>query len=247
MTIETEANRVAYLGGDKETFEFNFIIPTEDDILVQLVDLDNNNTENLEYGKDYEVDGLGWPETEDGLEGEAGGTVTLTDGPISDDYKIIIQRKDMPFLQEYDLKNQGAYFLETLEKALDTQVMYLQQLGSSVNQSFVVESEPKTKDYMADFGTCRHRNIKLGASIAITLVFGGPGVYTLKINQDEKGGHVFAFTNDIRWLGGIEPGWLTDPESYCIIAFRYDGYVIDAMGDVFFGAPEDEPKCPEPE
>ena len=245
MTIETEANRVAYFGNNQESFDFNFIIPTSDDILVQLVNVSTGNVESLVYGEDYSVDGLGWPGTlEDGTEEPAGGTVTLSDGPISNSYMIIIQRKDMPFLQEYDLKNQGAYFLETLEKALDMQTMYLQQLGSSVNQSFVGESEPKTADYTADYTTCRHRNIKLGADIAITLVFPGPGVYTLKISQDETGGRVFALTNAIRWLGGIEPGWLTDAGTYCIIAFRYDGYVIDAMGDVFFGPPEDEPTCP---
>jgi len=245
MTIETEASRIAYLGNNQESFDFNFIIPTADDILVQLINLSTGDVQNLVYGEDYSVDGLGWPGTlADGTEEDPGGTVTLTDGPITSSYMIIIQRKDMPFLQEYDLKNQGAYFLETLEKALDTQVMYLQQLGTSVNQTFVVESEPKTADYTADFTTCRHRNIKLGASIAITLVFPGPGVYTLKISQDEAGGHVFAFTNPLRWLGGVEPGWHTDPDTYCIIAFRYDGYVIDAMGDVFFGPPEDEPTCP---
>lgn len=245
MTIETEASRISYFGNNQESFDFNFIIPSSDDILVQLINESTGDVENLVYGEDYSVDGLGWPGTkEDGTEEDPGGTVILTDGPISSSYRIIIQRKDMSFLQEYDLKNQGAYFLETLEKALDMQVMYLQQLGTSVNQTFVVESEPKTADYTADFTTCRHRNIKLGASIAITLVFPGPGVYTLKISQDEAGGHVFALTNPIRWLGGMEPGWYTDAETYCIIAFRYDGYVIDAMGDIFFGPPEDEPTCP---
>lgn len=86
-----------------------------------------------------------------------------------------------------------------------------------------------------DFFDWQHKNIMITDNILLTLDFPRGGIYSLKIHQDAVGGRTFTFTNTIHWLGNIEPGWITDPNSYCIISFRYDGITIDAIGDIVFG------------
>ena len=98
--------------GDDSTVEFSFPYKWYDDdhIIVKL------NGETQSRGVDYTLAGAGE---------EAGGTVTMTVAPATGE-ELYIQRV-LPVTQEVDLNNQKAYFLETLEQAIDELVMIIQQ------------------------------------------------------------------------------------------------------------------------
>lgn len=116
MTVSTEVDHNDYTGnGVTTSFPYTFRIFHKSDLVVQVVDLSENITE-LTLDTDYTVTGAG---------GYTGGNVVLS-LPLANGYQISISR-ELPVTQETDLRNQGKFFAEVHEDALDKLTMLIQQ------------------------------------------------------------------------------------------------------------------------
>lgn len=119
MTVSTEVDHNDYTGnGVTTSFPYTFRIFKKSDLVVQVVDLNENITE-LILDTDYTVTGAG---------GYTGGNVILVTA-LDDGYQISISR-ELPVTQETDLRNQGKFFAEVHEDALDKLTMLIQQVRS---------------------------------------------------------------------------------------------------------------------
>lgn len=127
MTIPSEVNRSGpYTGNGVTTiFNYGFRIIDADHIMVILAQAGAETV--LVAETDYIVSNVGEP---------GGGQVDLTVAPTADQTVTII--RDVPFTQETDLENQGPYFAQTIEDALDLSAMRDQQLQEQVNRSMKV-------------------------------------------------------------------------------------------------------------
>ena len=128
MTVSSEVNRAGpYLGnGSTTVFGFGFRILDASHLRVIITDANGVETE-LTYPGGYSVSGVG---------AAGGGSITRTPAPISG-HTVTILRK-MPFVQETDLENQGAYFAETIERAFDEAAMRDQQLAEELKRAVKV-------------------------------------------------------------------------------------------------------------
>ncbi|EER4629967.1 phage tail protein, partial [Escherichia coli] len=99
-------------------FHYTFRIFKKSDLVVQVVDL-NDNITVLTLDTDYTVTGAG---------GYVGGNVILATA-LANGYQISISR-ELPVTQETDLRNQGKFFAEVHEDALDKLTMLIQQVRS---------------------------------------------------------------------------------------------------------------------
>ncbi|ELJ0872152.1 phage tail protein [Escherichia coli] len=119
MTVSTEVDHNEYTGnGVTTTFHYTFRIFKKSDLVVQVVDL-NDNITVLTLDTDYTVTGAG---------GYVGGNVILATA-LANGYQISISR-ELPVTQETDLRNQGKFFAEVHEDALDKLTMLIQQVRS---------------------------------------------------------------------------------------------------------------------
>ncbi|WP_407190985.1 hypothetical protein [Citrobacter amalonaticus] len=119
MTVSTEVDHNEYTGnGVTTTFPYTFRIFQKSDLVVQVVDLDENLSV-LTLDTDYTVTGAG---------GYTGGNVILSTA-LTNGYQISISR-ELPVTQETDLRNQGKFFAEVHEDALDKLTMLIQQVRS---------------------------------------------------------------------------------------------------------------------
>lgn len=128
MTIETTASSIAYEGNAATTtWSYDFLIPSQDNLVVTITDSDGNETELLT--SEYSVTGIDDPD---------GGIVTypLTGSPLALEEFITIAR-DMPLTQTVELSNQGGYYPETVEDGLDRLEMQIQQLSGSFSRALV--------------------------------------------------------------------------------------------------------------
>ncbi|EGU1713839.1 hypothetical protein IL002_000458 [Escherichia coli] len=116
MTVSTEVDHNEYTGnGVTTTFPYAFRIFQASDLLVTTSDT-NGTLRTLTLNTDYTVSGVG---------SYSGGTVILP-APLSNGWSISIER-DLPVVQETDLRNQGRFFAETHEGAFDYLTMLIQQ------------------------------------------------------------------------------------------------------------------------
>ncbi|MCA7295360.1 hypothetical protein LE106_10985 [Escherichia coli] len=119
MTVSTEVDHNEYTGnGVTTSFPYTFRVFKESDLAVQVVDLDENIAV-LALDTDYTVTGAG---------GYNGGNVILSKA-LANGYQISISR-ELPVTQETDLRNQGNFFAEVHEDALDKLTMLIQQVRS---------------------------------------------------------------------------------------------------------------------
>ncbi|MDF2797580.1 MAG: hypothetical protein K0R85_324 [Devosia sp.] len=127
MTIASETNKSGpYFGnGVTTTFEYDFKIDSAAHIRV--VALVGAIERDLVLSNDYTVTGVGDPN---------GGSVILTAPPAS--MVAITLVRNVPFTQEIDLQNQGAFFAETIERGLDLSVMRDQQLAEEMSRTIKV-------------------------------------------------------------------------------------------------------------
>ncbi|WP_338507134.1 hypothetical protein VRB95_10985 [Erwinia aphidicola] len=118
MTVASEINHNQYVGnGVTTSFDYGFRIFKNSHLLVQVSDLDGVIT-TLVLGTDYMVSGVG----------ASGGKVVLT-APLSTGWAISIDR-NLPIVQETDLRNQGTFYAETHEDAFDYLTMLIQRVYS---------------------------------------------------------------------------------------------------------------------
>lgn len=124
MTVATTTNRVDYTGnGSTTVFSFTFRIFAQTDLVVTTADELGVETE-LVLGDDYTVSGVG---------SYNGGSITLGTA-LTDGFAMTIQRV-LPFTQETDLRNQGAFYAETHEDVFDRMAMVNQQLQEQIDRS----------------------------------------------------------------------------------------------------------------
>lgn len=116
MTVSTELSHEEYTGNGVTTdFDFCFRILKAEHLVVSVADQDG--TERiLTNGTDYTLRGVG---------SYRGGKVILK-MPLATGWKIGIAR-DLPAVQETDLRNQGKFFAEVHEDAFDYLTMLIQK------------------------------------------------------------------------------------------------------------------------
>lgn len=119
-TISSQATRIQYTGNDVATsFPFPYKFLQTSDLTVVFTNTSGSDSTLVE-DTDYTVTGAGV---------ESGGTVTypVSGDPLATGEYITIYRQ-VPYTQEADLSNQGAYFLETIEDTADKLSMQIQQV-----------------------------------------------------------------------------------------------------------------------
>lgn len=137
MTISTTANIVVYNGnGATTTFDYAFLIPTADDVIVTYVDTDGNATD-LNPAQ-YSITGLGV---------DTGGTVTypLSGSPIANGTTLTI-RRELALVQDTDLVNQDGFYPQVVEDALDYLTMLIQQINTTNTQAIRVPADENPPD-----------------------------------------------------------------------------------------------------
>jgi hypothetical protein len=127
MTVPSSSNRMEYTGnGVASSFDYTFQIFADSDLQVYVLDTDGVQTE-LVLATDFTVSGAGDPD---------GGSITLTAGALTVGYELVILR-EVPLTQEVDLRNQGAYYPETVETMGDRLMMGIQQLAERLGRSLI--------------------------------------------------------------------------------------------------------------
>lgn len=128
MTVASETNRSGpYMGNGVTTvFNYGFRIVNENHIRVIRANAAGVET-TLVIDADYIVSDVGEA---------AGGQVALTVAPATGTTITIL--RNVPFVQETDLENQGAYFAETVEDALDLAAMRDQQLAEMLSRAVML-------------------------------------------------------------------------------------------------------------
>lgn len=127
MTVASEVNRSGpYIGnGVTTSFDYGFRILNEAHIRVIRTQAEVETV--LTLGDDYSVSGVG---------GAGGGSITTTAAPTAGQAVTIL--RSVPFTQETDLENQGPYFAETIEAALDLSAMRDQELSERLVRAILV-------------------------------------------------------------------------------------------------------------
>lgn len=127
MTVSTESNKVFYDGnGVATTFPYAFKIFENADLVVIKTDTEGVDT-TLVLDSDYSVSGAG---------DDTGGNVTY---PLSGDLLATGEQltivREIDYLQETDLRNQGAWNPEVVEDEFDREVMMSQQLNEQASRA----------------------------------------------------------------------------------------------------------------
>ncbi|MER9628387.1 hypothetical protein [Mesorhizobium sp. M0296] len=129
MTVPSDANRSGPYNGNGVTtaFDYDFRIIKDSHIRVVKTVTATGVETTLTLGSDYTVSGVGDP---------GGGQVTALVAPSAGE-TITLLRK-VPFTQETDLENQGAYYAETVEAAFDLAAMRDQELQEQVSRAVLL-------------------------------------------------------------------------------------------------------------
>jgi len=126
-TVSTSASSTTIAGnGSTTAFTYAFIIPSASEAVVSVTNttVTPNVTATLAASA-YSISGLG---------NAAGGTVTypLSGPALGVGYFITIARV-LPLVQTTSISNQGAFYPQVIEKALDYQMQAIQQLQAQIN------------------------------------------------------------------------------------------------------------------
>jgi hypothetical protein len=131
--LTTSQNYVTYLGnGATTSFPFNFYVQQASFLVVTIT---NNNVSppvtTVLNSSQYSVTGIGTGNEFSGGSG-AGGTVTypVSGSPLPTGWTITIQRV-VPYVQNTSLTNQGSFYPNVVEAALDYLMCGLQQLNAA--------------------------------------------------------------------------------------------------------------------
>lgn len=141
MTISSETTKQTFSGNGVQTvFNYTFLLPTTAQYALYYTDADG--VDELVSQVNYTLTGVG---------NAAGGTLTYTRGgnPIAASTSLTLTRA-VPYTQTTDLNNQGAYYPEVIESALDRLAMQVQQLRTDVDLAF---KAPITNAAVADVPT----------------------------------------------------------------------------------------------
>ncbi len=135
MTVASEVNRSGpYIGNGVTTaFDYEFRIINEEHIKV--IRAENGIETILTLNVDYTVSGVGDAD---------GGSITMVVAPTA--AQTITMLLNVTFTQETDLENQGAYFAQTVEDALDLAVMRDQQLSERLDRAITIPASSSGVD-----------------------------------------------------------------------------------------------------
>lgn len=136
--ISTTVHSIEYTGnGSTDTFPYGWRVLDQAHLLVRKITNADATVATLVLGTDYAVTGV---------KRAAGGSVVLAAGVLASGYTLRIERL-LPLLQETDLRNQGSFYPETLEDALDYLVMLAQQLADpAAPPVYTTASRPTASD-----------------------------------------------------------------------------------------------------
>lgn len=136
MTLAASGTSVSYIGnGNVNTFSFSYLVFLQTHLSVTVAaPSPSTTTYNLVLGTDYTVSGL----SPSGIPAQAGsitlvnsGQAWLSTGQLATGYTITIDRV-VPYAQTYSIRNQGDFYREFLEDALDYQEMQFQQQQTEI-------------------------------------------------------------------------------------------------------------------
>ena len=130
MTISSTLRKAGpYIGsGAAATFPFDFKVFTTADLKVVQLQLSTSTETVLALTTDYTAI------LNADQNSNPGGSITLTAGNLASGYNLIITSDVLP-LQETDLTNQGGFYPEVINDALDKAVIQIQQIQDAVNRS----------------------------------------------------------------------------------------------------------------
>lgn len=127
MTVNTELSKRIYTGNGVATdYDYDFKIPLAGDLAVSLFDLDGVELPQV-LNTDYTVTGAG---------GDNGGKVLFSVAPPAG-YTILLL-SDATYTQPTDFKNQGRFFPETHENAIDRAVILARQNHEAITRSITL-------------------------------------------------------------------------------------------------------------
>lgn len=130
MTVNTELSKRIYTGNGVATdYDYDFKIPLAGDLAVSLFDLDGVELPQV-LNTDYTVTGAG---------GDNGGKVLFT-VPPPNGYTILLL-SDAAYTQPTDFKNQGRFFPETHENAIDRAVILARQNHEAITRSLTLPAQ----------------------------------------------------------------------------------------------------------
>lgn len=131
MTISTTASAIIVSGtGLQSTFQFPFVADSAADITV--TSISSNGIQSILSPSQYTL--LINPPNPNQLWGNGGSiTYPLVGPPISAGISLLIQRT-VPLTQEISVQNQGNYYAQVTEQALDTLCMEIQQVAARTGQ-----------------------------------------------------------------------------------------------------------------
>lgn len=136
MTVPSEVSRSGPYNGNGVTtiFDYKFRIVDENHVTVIKRNAAGVET-TLVIDADYIVSDVGNP---------AGGQIATVIPPAVGETITIL--RNVPFVQETDLENQGAYYAETVEAAFDLMVMRDQQLSERLDRAVVIPASADASD-----------------------------------------------------------------------------------------------------
>lgn len=130
MTISSTLRKAGpFIGsGAAATFPFSFKVFTTSDLFVVKLTLATSTETDLALNTDYTAT------LNADQNSNPGGSITLTAGNLPAGFNLIITSQVEP-LQETDLTNQGGFYPEVINDALDKAIIQIQQIDDAVNRS----------------------------------------------------------------------------------------------------------------
>lgn len=148
MTVSSTTNRVSYTGNDStDTYNYTFRIFANTDLLVIVKNTTTDVETTLTLTTDYTVTGVGG----------SGGTIVLagsgkawqgTGANLNTGYKLYIRRV-LPLKQLTDIRNQGDFYPEVHEDALDKLIMIEQQQQDELDRAVKLSETIDPADFDA--------------------------------------------------------------------------------------------------
>lgn len=130
MTISSTIRKAGpFIGnGTASSFPFSFKVFQASDLDVVRLLVSSGVSSTLTLITDYTVT------LNQDQDSNPGGTVTLVSGPLATGYTLTMT-SDLPNLQPTDLTNQGGFYPEVINDALDRSTIQIQQLADQVGRS----------------------------------------------------------------------------------------------------------------
>ncbi|MFZ5692460.1 MAG: hypothetical protein ACOY5F_14520 [Pseudomonadota bacterium] len=130
MTVASDTNRSGPYTGNGVTTIFAYEFRILDKAHLKVVRTEGGVETVIAVDTDYIVSGVG---------DEGGGQIATVVAPTAT--QTITMLRNVPFTQEIDLENQGAYFAETVEAGFDLAVMRDQQMSERIDRSTEIVDE----------------------------------------------------------------------------------------------------------